>query len=129
MLSLRLDVRDTCMGDSEIPMFSRLPSIKVLKMGHTTDKPFVPPQDSEGSGIITDRGVQSMCPSNSTTNTFYTNAIYHCLECYYALLSIYNLFVSYKQMVCNSNSDSGPIPLHCLKILHNWPSLVTWSES
>ena len=64
------------MGDSEISMFGRLPNIKVLKMGHSTDKPFVPPPDSEGSGIITDRGVLSLCPSNTMTSTF-TRTITH----------------------------------------------------
>ena len=57
-----MDLRDTSVGDSEVPCFGRLPEIRQLLLGHTSDTEFVPPPDSEGQGVITDRGVLSMCP-------------------------------------------------------------------
>jgi hypothetical protein len=57
-----MDLRDTSIGDHEIPCFGRLPEIRHLLLGHTSDKEFVPPEDSESRGVISDRGVHAMCP-------------------------------------------------------------------
>jgi hypothetical protein len=39
----RLDIRDTSVGDSEVPCFGRLPEIRHLLLGHSTQGPFVAP--------------------------------------------------------------------------------------
>ena len=50
---LRLDVRDTSVGDSEVPCFGRLPEIRSLHLGHSTSERFNPP--SVGRVFIEDK--------------------------------------------------------------------------
>ena len=56
-----IDLRDTWIGDSEVPCFGRLPHITRLLLGKTSAADTLPPRNSESNGHITDRGVMSMC--------------------------------------------------------------------
>ena len=69
-----VDLRDTFVGDSEVPCFGRLPNITHLLLGRTAMMASAesglpgppsppPPAGSESNGKITDRGVMSMCLS------------------------------------------------------------------
>ena len=59
---VHLDLRNTNIGDSEVPCFGRLPNITDLYLGHTM--PISPSsRDSESNGCITDRGIISLCLS------------------------------------------------------------------
>ena len=66
----RADLRDTRIGNSEVPCFGRLPEISSLYLGRTAeDTPptpsasgdNVPVNPPEGDGMITDRGLLSLC--------------------------------------------------------------------
>lgn len=57
-----LDLRNTNIGDSEVPCFGRLPNITDLFLGHTMPMP-PSSRDSESNGCITDRGIISLCLS------------------------------------------------------------------
>ena len=57
-----VDLRDTCIGDAEVPCFGRLPHITRLLLGKTSASDDIPPpENSESNGRITDRGIMSMC--------------------------------------------------------------------
>ena len=60
-----LDLRDTSIGDNEVPCFSRLPKITHLFLGRTASEYIPPPAGSESNGLITDRGIISMCLSDA----------------------------------------------------------------
>ena len=54
-----LDLRDTSVGNSEVPCFGSLPVLTHLYLGHTTGHctTYEPPPGSESDGQITDRGL------------------------------------------------------------------------
>lgn len=70
-----MDLRDTCIGNSEVSCFGRLPKMRRIMFGRSSvhsdpsgaaaaaatlaDPPYPP---SEGDGRISDRGIESMCP-------------------------------------------------------------------
>ena len=62
----RLDLRNTNVGDSEVPCFGRLPCINELYLGRTSHREEEStPSDhySESNGDISDRGIISLCLS------------------------------------------------------------------
>jgi len=64
-----IDLRDTFVGDSEVTCFGRLPMITHLYLGKTNPTVHIAaPTNSESNGIITDRGVMSMCLGNNDEN-------------------------------------------------------------
>lgn len=56
-----IDLRDTHVGDSEVPCFGRLPKLTHLYFGQSTEQSL--PDGFESNGKITDRGVISLCLS------------------------------------------------------------------
>jgi len=59
-----VDLRDTHIGDNEVPCFGHLPNITHLYLGKTEKGAATsPPAGFESNGKITDRGVISMCLS------------------------------------------------------------------
>ena len=61
-----LDLRNTNVGDSEVPCFGRLPSITELYLGRTNlreEEPMPSDHHSESNGEISDRGIISLCLS------------------------------------------------------------------
>lgn len=62
-----MDLRDTSIGDTEVPCFGRLPEITHLYFGLTEPgREYQVPSGSESNGQITDRGVIAMCLGGST---------------------------------------------------------------
>ena len=64
----RLDLRNTCVGDSEVPCFGRLPCITELCLGRTSLQEDMalqpaPGHYSESNGVVSDRGIVSLCLS------------------------------------------------------------------
>ncbi len=68
-----LDLRDTMIGDTEVPCFGRLPEVTTLYLGRTESREAVEvPERSESNGSITDRGVVSMCMGIAQDSTRHT---------------------------------------------------------
>ena len=66
----KLDLRDTFVGDSEVPCFGRLPKLTHLYFGKSQESDSIEngpqPANFESSGRISDRGVISMCLSEES---------------------------------------------------------------